>query len=171
MPLRDSAVWYPDIPDPSYSIIGIDPPGHGRGGPITIALFGGSNGKDLGKVCRISVRFAVEYGQGEALLGLKVSFSDGRDGIALGVETGKPVKDGGDAVGVVMPGIDGIEEDEDEEADMEFQEEMTFDIGGEDGERIVGIDTIYRSQHARMAIRVIPSATTPSALSPREFSF
>lgn len=172
--LRDSATWYPDIPDPHYSILGVPTVGDDTELPVTTAIFGGRDGESLDKVSAISFRFDIDDGEGELLLGLRVSFTGGLESVVLGVETGRSVNDRGDAEGAVLPSLDEadesgeeVEEEEEEEGGQGAgtEEGLTFSIDGGSGERIVGIDEIYRSKYASRVFRVYTS--TPSIVTSR----
>lgn len=170
MPLRDSAIWHPDIPDPHHSVIGIRALGDGKDAPVSTAIFGGRDGEALGSVSSVAFRFDTEDGEGGSLLGLKVSFANGLESVGIGVDTGRCVNSGGNAEGAVLPGPnEADEEDEDDEEYSEGQgagveEELTFSIDGESGERIIGVDTIYRSKYVNRAIRVTISHNPSSFL-------
>ncbi|SPO06519.1 uncharacterized protein DNG_09209 [Cephalotrichum gorgonifer] len=188
-----SVIWYPDVPEPHYSIIGIgitSPDDHHPQRPVTLAIFGDSNGDRLSRVSSISVR-VDSMGAWWDISGLTVSLTDGSERIGLAMDTETTEKthfslegdsvsendgsDQGTDSNQVSGGGDGCgndsEDEEDEtdyyggeeydaaydedEDDVEMQQkEFTFNIDSRNGERIVGIDNLRRSEHGPRAIKV-----------------
>ncbi|KAK4041105.1 hypothetical protein C8A01DRAFT_15078, partial [Parachaetomium inaequale] len=128
--LRDSLLWYPDIPPPHfrYSRIEARKRPHNRDKfPVSLAILGGTPGQDLS--CVIGLTFWVAsslHGDGSAgrLSALEVSFSDHR----------RPLR-----IGFYRPG----------------RTKVYFPVDGPGGERITSIrDTLPVEQYRACAIAV-----------------
>ncbi len=74
--LRDTALWFPEIPDPCLLFRGVEPfrtPDAQQDLPINLCIFGGNDGQYLQYVLGIT----VWNGQYDVLLDLEVSLSTG----------------------------------------------------------------------------------------------
>ncbi|KAL2136897.1 hypothetical protein VTI74DRAFT_623 [Chaetomium olivicolor] len=149
--LRDQALWFPDIPQPDLKFVGEDlEDGGGVGAeqlPLTITIFGGPQGQDLGSVVGITVLFDVLH----RVVAFEVSFTSGRPAVRVGLDN-------------TALGHSQVSEDD------EQPEACYFAIDGPGGERITALDVIHSHVGFRLTTNHGRSADFPSTAPKRPWN-
>lgn len=129
--LRDTGLWFPDIPHPSLKLLGVPKIQDGPEGlPLSVAIFGGLRGQDLEYVINVAV--VLDY-YSESPLAVQVTYSDRRPAVCFGVFD--PDYFGGfDPNGWIEP--------------------LNFAVDGPGGERITSVETVYSKRQAFYGFRV-----------------
>ena len=115
---RDLAFWFPSIPDPRYSFIGMErplPDGYDFFGqrPVYLNVFAEPDLENLADLGTMTLRACV--GQNNRFWGVRITFSSGREALQIGPE------------------------------DLDIDEETDpFQINYADGEQITKVLAIYR---------------------------
>ncbi|KAH7122101.1 hypothetical protein B0J13DRAFT_156355 [Dactylonectria estremocensis] len=134
--VRDTAVWFPEIPDQSLSFLGPKQPTTDSAHriPLSTLMFGGLNGQHLSEVHSIQVWTGSE--RWKSIVAIDVSFTTSRKTIRLGTPK-MPSQ-------IALARNKYSDEESIHEDDVpkpETMHEFVIDSGG--GERITGLDTIH----------------------------
>ena len=127
---RDEYHWFPDFPEPHLKFLGAENIlNRDEKLPVSVARFGGLQGQDLARLVNLTIAIRVG-GWIPALLGIEISFSDGRLPVRLGRCDGGPKS-----------------------------EVINFAIDGPGGERINAVDKLYwmRNLFSGLQVSNLPS--------------